>query len=79
MDSSPIGKRALKNVLNEYFNQYKSQPLIWFLSFVFPAAGNILIFLVPPLLLAKIVNTFVAHNSVSFVLVKDYILLLAEK
>lgn len=73
MKDALISKRAVKQVLKEYLGQYKSQPVAGVISILMPALGNILVYFVPPLILAKIVDIFIEKGSISLTYVWHYI------
>mgnify|MGYP001568254966 CR=1 FL=1 len=59
-----ITRQAVNQVISDYREQYKKHPLYTAVAFLFPALGNTLNYLVPPLIVAKIIDTFVAQGSV---------------
>ncbi len=64
MQKQIITKEAVHRVLRDYLHQYKTNPLDTAIGFLLPAVGTILVFFVPPLIVAKIVN-LVAENRVT--------------
>ncbi len=75
MSSKKVSKEAIRQVLRDYWGEYKRHSWRTLLAFSLPSVGNILIHLVPPLILAKIIDIFVARNSASFDGVWMYIIL----
>jgi ATP-binding cassette, subfamily B, bacterial len=72
-----ISKQAVRQVLRDYWNQYKQHPWLTAIGWLFPAIGTILVFFVPPLILARIVNLFAAQEHVTISMISRYLLLLA--
>jgi len=70
-----ISRQAVLQVLRDYAGQYRKYPLATAVGFLAPAAGTILIFFVPPLIVGKLINTFAAQGSVSLSSVTGYIAL----
>ena len=60
-----MGSRAVRAVLDEYVAQYKAHPGWAFAMFFSPAIGTILVFFVPTLIVAKLVNIFAAQGGIS--------------
>ena len=77
MDERYITKASITKVLSCYWEQYKSHPWQSIFAFLLPSIGTILIFFVPPLLLGKIINTFIAQGTVSVAPVLPYLIYLA--
>lgn len=71
-----ITKQAVRQVLQDYWRQYKSRPWRTVLAFLFPALGNILVFFVPPLIIGRLVNVFVENNEISLALSGGHIAIL---
>jgi len=71
-----ITKQAVRQVLWDYWQQYKRRPWRSVLVFSLPVLSTILVFFVPPLILAKIVDIFAVNNKISLSLVGGYIVLL---
>ena len=65
VENEVITQQAVSQVLKDFFGQYKKHPFVSAASFLFPAIGNILVFFVPPLIVAKIIDIFAARGSVS--------------
>lgn len=72
-----ITKQAVYRVLKAYWNQYKTYPLYTSISFFVPSLGTILIFFVPPLVIARIVNVIASGQEISVSSVGGYIALFA--
>lgn len=75
MNKQIITKEAVYQVLKDYTEQYKNNRLYTIVAFLMPAIGSILIFFVPPLIIAKLVNIFIAQNKISFDSIYIYIVL----
>ncbi len=56
MEKKLISKQAVSMVLRDYWQQYKNRPIATVISFFLPAVGSVLVFFVPPLFVAKIVD-----------------------
>jgi ATP-binding cassette subfamily B protein len=76
MEKRYITKESINKVLKCYWEQYKSHPMQSLFAFLLPSIGSILVFFVPPLILGKIINTFVTLGSVSLSSVLTYIVIL---
>lgn len=76
MNKQAISREAVYQVLKDYIEQYKNNLFHAIISFLMPAIGSILIFFIPPLIIAKIVNIFVAQNYISLNLTYVHIALL---
>lgn len=59
-----IEKAAIYQVLHDYALQYKRYPILTIFSALCPALWSILIFFVPPLIIARIVNEFTQNNDI---------------
>ncbi len=57
MPEVAISKAAVRQVLVDYWQQYKRQPLHSLIAFLLPAIGSIFVFFVPPLIVAQLVDT----------------------
>ena len=68
---------SVRQVLRDYVLQYKDHPWYTFFSFFMPAVGTVLIFFVPPLIVAKLINMYVAQQSISSSVATKYIALFA--
>jgi ATP-binding cassette subfamily B protein len=66
MDKQTISKEAVRRVLNDYWTQYKTYPIKALVAFILPAIGTILVFFVPPLVVGKLIDLFVAQGTISF-------------
>lgn len=60
-----ISKAAINRVLRDYFGQYKKYPFSSAVGLFVPSLGSILIFFIPPLIIARIVNTFSVQGDTS--------------
>lgn len=65
MTKESISKAAVRQVLRDYWREYTRRPLRAFIALTFPSVGNIFVFFIPPLIVAGIINTFVAQNRIS--------------
>jgi ATP-binding cassette subfamily B protein len=75
MEKDLISKKALRQVVYEYWLQYKKYPLLTGIAFILPAIGTILVFFIPPLILAKLIDIFITRGYISFEGVIPYIIL----
>jgi ATP-binding cassette subfamily B protein len=75
MNKQTITHEAVRQVLKDYFQQYKNNLLSTIVVLLAPAIGSILIFFIPPLIIAKLVNIFIAKKEISLGLASNYILL----
>ncbi len=73
MESEVITKQAVLQVLKDYWSQYRAHPWYAGAAFLLPAVGTVLVFFVPPLIIAKIIDTFIAQGAVSLSAVWWYI------
>ena len=60
-----VSKQAIRSVVRHYMAQYKKYPIATAIAFVLPAIGTILVFFVPPLILARLIDIFAARGYVS--------------
>ncbi len=77
MEKKIISKQAVRQVLLDYWQQYKNKPIQTIVAFFLPAIGSILIFFVPPLIVARIINMIAANRDTSLGDVGYYVALLA--
>ncbi len=77
MEKQTISKEAVRVVLRTYFGQYKKYPIATIISFLLPAIGTILVFFIPPLILAKIVDQFIAQGTISLTSTLHFVILFA--
>ena len=77
MNDEPISREAVRQVLREYALQYKRHPFYSLGAFLLPAIGNIFVFFVPPLIIARLVNILAAGDTISLTSVSPYIALFA--
>lgn len=75
MNKQAITQKAVYQVLKDYFEQYKNNPFYAIVAFLMPAIGSIFVFFVPPLIIAKIIDIFVAQNEITLNLTYGYIAL----
>ncbi len=55
-------KQATRQVLVDFWGEYVKNPRHAFLAFLMPAMGSILVFFIPPLIVAKLVDMFVING-----------------
>ena len=72
MKDKQISKESILQLLRIYCTIYWKNKKLSFYSFVLPAVGDILIFFVPPILLAKIIS-IVYINNFDIVLIYKYV------
>ncbi len=75
MEQDVITKKAVRQVLTDYWRQYRNYPWQSLVAFFLPALGTIFVYFVPPLLVGKIINTFVSQHQISLSAVAVYIAL----
>ena len=68
-----ITKKAVMEVLRDYTSQYKKRPFQTTLAICMPALGSILVFFIPPLIVAKLVNIVSSHQLITFESIAIYI------
>lgn len=72
-----ISTPAIKQVLRDYWQLYKTHPWWTIMSFIAPGIGSIFVFYVPPLIVANIIDRFIANNGVTLSSVGGLVLLFA--
>ena len=75
MEKRVITKEAVHQVLRDYWRQYKVYPWHVGVGFFLPAIGVILVFFVPPLIVARLINIFVEQGEISTNTAGSYVLL----
>ncbi len=75
MKREAVSQKAIRQVLSDYWQQYKTYPRDAAVSFVMPTLGTILTTFIPPLIIAEIVNMYAEHDVVSLAMVRSYIIL----
>lgn len=65
MEKPTITRRAVRQVLLDYWQQYKKHPWQTVFGLSLPAIGSIFIFFIPPLIIAGLINTFAAQGGIS--------------
>lgn len=65
MQSRAVSKEAVYAVLRHYVGQYRKYPIATAIAFVLPAIGTILVFFVPPLILARLIDLFNQRGFIS--------------
>ena len=73
MESEVITKQAVLQVLKDYWSQYRAYPWYTGVGFFLPAIGTILVFFVPPLIVARVIDTFATQGTISVSAVWWYI------
>lgn len=68
---------SVRQVLFDYWQQYKIRSWYAIPAFFMPAVGTVLIFFVPPLVVAKLINLYVAQNNLSIDTTVYYVALFA--
>ncbi len=66
MHKELITKGAVKQVLRDYWEQYKASPWEAIIAFSFPAVGTILVYFVPPLIIGRLLNLFATKGAITF-------------
>ncbi len=62
---NPITRAAVSQVLVDYRQQYKQHLLPTIGAFLLPAIGTIFVFYVPPLIIGRLIDRFIAQGKVS--------------
>lgn len=75
MEKRVITREAVCQVLRDYWREYKTYYWYVGVGFFLPAIGTILVFFVPPLIVAKLINIFIAQGEISINAAGSYILL----
>lgn len=73
MEKRLITKEAVKQVIKDYWAQMTKYPWQTTIAVLAPAIGNICIFYIPTLLVAKIVNLFIEKQQISLSFTWHYI------
>ncbi len=68
---------AVRQVLRDYWQQYRIHPWYTAIACFVPALGSILVIFVPPLIVANLINLFVARGEISLTATAGPITLLA--
>ncbi|MDA1337336.1 MAG: ABC transporter ATP-binding protein [bacterium] len=77
MESEIITRKAVRQVLLDYWRQYKEYPLHTGIGFLMPAMGDVLVFFVPPLIMASIIDIFARQGQISLHMVWGHLLILS--
>ncbi len=77
MEKQLITRKAVYQVLGQYWQQYKSHPWWTLISFFLPTFGRTLVFFVPPLIIARLVNIVASGGEISVAVVGPYVALFA--
>ncbi len=75
MNNPDITKKAIHQVIREYWSQYKKYPRLTTVGFLLPSMGTLLVFFIPPLIVARLIDIFATRQAVSFDGVLPYIIL----
>ncbi len=76
MDKQTITPDAVRQVLEDYWSQYKMHPWASAIALLLPAVGSIFVFFVPPLIIARLVDIFVERGTIALENAAGYIALL---
>ncbi|MEK7585485.1 MAG: ABC transporter ATP-binding protein [Patescibacteria group bacterium] len=75
MEKQIISKQAVRQVLKDYWQQYKNYPVTTLIAFFLPAIGVICTSFIPPLIIARLINLFIEQGMISLSSVTEYIIL----
>ncbi|MDP3900856.1 MAG: ABC transporter ATP-binding protein [bacterium] len=75
MEKEVITRQAVRQVLWDYWCQYKAHPWYAGVGFFVPAVGDILVFFVPPLIVARVIDAFATQGGISLDVVWWYVAL----
>ncbi|MFA6909453.1 MAG: ABC transporter ATP-binding protein [Patescibacteria group bacterium] len=75
MNSQIITREAVRQVLSDYWFQLKTYWKWALIGFLLPAVGTTLIFFIPPLIVARLINIFITQGAISFDSAKGYLVL----
>jgi ATP-binding cassette subfamily B protein len=76
MRDQVITSQAIRQVLRDYWQQYRVHPWYSLVAFFVPATGTILVLFVPPLIVAKLIDIFATRGEISLTATGGYIALL---
>jgi ATP-binding cassette subfamily B protein len=76
MNNQVITRQAVRQVLSDYWRQYRMHPGYAIGAFCVPAIGSIFVFFVPPLIVGRLINIFITQGTVSLAAAGGYIALL---
>jgi ATP-binding cassette, subfamily B, bacterial len=71
-----ITPRAIRQVLIDYWQEYKRHPWHTIIAFLLPSVGSILVFFVPPIIVSKLINIVIRDHAISIGVGAKYIGLL---
>ena len=77
MNEKLITKKAVNQVIKDYWGQLRANPWQSIIAMIVPGIGSILVVYVPPLIVAHLVDTFVGEGQISLSLSATYIFLFA--
>ncbi|MFA7286141.1 MAG: ABC transporter ATP-binding protein [Patescibacteria group bacterium] len=69
---------AVRQVLRDFTDQYRAYPWYSLAAFLMPATGTIFVFFVPPLIVGRLINIFVADGTISLTTAAPYIFAFAS-
>ncbi|MBU2101343.1 ABC transporter ATP-binding protein/permease [Patescibacteria group bacterium] len=75
MEKTFITREAVRQVLDVYWQQYRLRPAHTAIGLLSPAIGTILIFFIPPLIVAQLVNIFASQGEISLRIIGTYLTL----
>ena len=75
MEKQIITKQAVRQVLRDYWQQYKNYPVTTLAAFSLPAIGVICTSFIPPLIIAKLINIFIEQKMVLLSSATKYVIL----
>ena len=75
MFRTDLSSAAVRSALRYYWREYTSLPLYSLGAFLLPTIGTVLVFFVPPLIIARLVNIIASGGSVSLSSIGGYIAL----
>ncbi len=70
-----ITSPAVRQVLTDYWGEYRKYGWWTFIAFFAPAVGTICVFFIPPLIVARLVNIYVSAKGITFAVAGPYIVL----
>ena len=74
MTEQIITPGAVRQVLKDFTDQYRAYPWYSLAAFLMPATGTIFVFFIPPLIVGRLINIFVADGTISLTTATPYIL-----
>lgn len=77
MNDQIITRQAVRQVLRDYWDQYRTHWRWALTGFLLPAVGTIFVFFIPPLIVARLIDVFVQQGGIELSTAKNYIILFA--